>query len=150
MVTQVHSAARRLRTTWPHGSSVVALWTTASKPSVGVPPVSPINASTGKHRHTHIYCLLHLFNLIGLCDCRTFRSTAMQERELQYLKETKNAVYFAVGSYGSDPKRAGLCYRMKLKGVGIKSDIVMQVRSPLYLHYTTILRFQYIYVHGGL
>eukprot|EP01036_Dinobryon_divergens_P024878 gene24879-33369_t len=61
------------------------------------------------------------------CIDWTFRSTAMQKKELQYLEETKTSVYFAVGSYGNDPKRAGLCYRMKMKGV--KSDIVMQVIS---------------------
>ena len=49
----------------------------------------------------------------------------MQARELQYLQETKESVFFAVGSYGNDPKRAGMCYRMKLRGV--KSDIIMQV-----------------------
>ena len=69
MVTQVRSAARRHRTTWPRGSNVVALWSTASKPSVGVRPVSRINASTGKHHHiyththTYIYTYIHISSL---------------------------------------------------------------------------------------
>lgn len=48
----------------------------------------------------------------------------MQQREEEYFSATKDPVYFGVGSYGADPKTAGFCYRMKIKGV--KKDIIMQ------------------------
>jgi len=49
----------------------------------------------------------------------------MQRREAVYSYDTKDSVYFGVGSYGSDESRGGLCYRMSV--AGIDRDIIAQV-----------------------
>jgi len=52
-------------------------------------------------------------------------SSAMQEREANFLIETGEKVYFGVGSYGNDLSRAGLCYRLTVNG--IDRDLIVQV-----------------------
>jgi hypothetical protein len=39
-------------------------------------------------------------------------SAAMTQREADYYRETNDSVYFAVGAFGNDSSKAGLCYRI--------------------------------------
>eukprot|EP01038_Epipyxis_sp_PR26KG_P013165 gene13165-17638_t len=59
------------------------------------------------------------------CIDWTVGSNAMQQREASYKSRTNDNVYFAVGSYGNDQTRAGLCYR--LTTADISKDIIFQV-----------------------
>ena len=52
-------------------------------------------------------------------------SAGMQQREANYLARTGDRVYFGVGSYGSDPTKAGLCYRVSTDTVD--RDLIVQV-----------------------
>ena len=49
----------------------------------------------------------------------TAGSAAMQKREASFAANSGIQVYFAVGSYSNDPTRAGLCYRLNVKGTTI-------------------------------
>ena len=52
-------------------------------------------------------------------------SAGMQEREFLFNKRTGQNVYFGVGSYGNDNKRAGRCYRITTDSVD--RDLIVQV-----------------------
>ena len=50
----------------------------------------------------------------------------MVQREQDFLRETNESVTFAVGSFGNDNSRAGLCYRIKSDQA--TQDIIAQVQ----------------------
>ena len=52
-------------------------------------------------------------------------SAGMQQRQAIYQQETRDLVYFGVGSYGADQSRAGYCYRITAQG--IDRDLIVQV-----------------------
>ena len=52
-------------------------------------------------------------------------SAGMKQREAAYLARTGDRVFFGVGSYGSDPSKAGLCYRVTTDTVD--RDLIVQV-----------------------
>lgn len=54
-------------------------------------------------------------------------SAGMKAREDSYNMANKDSVYFAVGAYGSDPSRGGLCYRITVPGTD--RDIIAQVHT---------------------
>eukprot|EP01035_Chromulina_nebulosa_P014268 gene14268-18900_t len=51
----------------------------------------------------------------------------MVQREQDFLRETNESVTFAVGSFGNDNSRAGLCYRIKTEQA--TQDVIAQVIS---------------------
>lgn len=55
----------------------------------------------------------------------TIGSQGNFERQFNFMEETQEDVYFAVGTVGSDRSLAGLCYRVDVEGM--KKDIIMQV-----------------------
>lgn len=59
------------------------------------------------------------------CIDWTVGSKANKAREASFFSATGQSVYFAVGSYGSNPSGGGLCYR--LSSDSIDRDIILQV-----------------------
>jgi hypothetical protein len=59
------------------------------------------------------------------CIDWTVGSKANKAREASFYSETGQSVYFAVGSYGSNPSGGGLCYRISSNS--IDRDIILQV-----------------------
>jgi len=55
----------------------------------------------------------------------TAGSAGMQYREESYFNNSGDSVYFGVGSYGNDAKRAGKCYRITTDS--IDRDLIVQV-----------------------
>lgn len=54
-------------------------------------------------------------------------SQLMQQREDEYKNATGDSVYFAVGSFGTDNSKGGLCYRITIPDSN--RDIIAQAHS---------------------
>ena len=74
------------------------------------------------------------------CIDWTTGSIGMRLREQTYSTTTRDNVYFAVGSYGTDNARAGNCYRIKTDS--IDRDIIMQVVTKDQFNSPTDIRIQ--------
>lgn len=104
-------------------------------PTTAMPTNSPLCCDSYSYTDTWKECSNSKDDFTPWDDCEhcnsyqctdwTIGALRMREREFNYLEESGEDVMFAVGAYGTDPTKAGKCYRLSVEDV--PKDIIMQV-----------------------